>query len=126
MRDLNLLTDDEAALWVDGFSSAGGHNDRTPESETASVGNSLRLIRVPDFTVETRPNDYGGRRRTRGVFSYAKRQYDLSVTDPPIERRYLNQPDARHELGACFLTISLGELFDGYAYKLVAGVIRPE
>lgn len=39
---------------------------------------------------------------------------------PEYERRFLSQPDGDYELGESYLTISLGEPYEGYCYKLVA------
>ena len=51
-------------------------------------------------------------------------QYRLRVTDPVYERQYLQQPDGYYPVGECFLTISLGEPFQGYSYKLIAAIIK--
>ena len=58
---------------------------------------------------------------------YNNIQYRLSVTDPEIERQYLQEAEGEYHLpksDVC-LTISLGEPFQGFVYKLVAGVITP-
>ncbi len=46
------------------------------------------------------------------------------MTDPVYERRYLFLPDGTHNLRECCLTISLGEPYEGYAYKLIAAIIE--
>ena len=33
--------------------------------------------------------------------------------------------NGEYELGESYLTVSLGEPFDGYCYKLIAAVIEP-
>jgi hypothetical protein len=45
------------------------------------------------------------------------------VTDPIVERQYLAQPDGDHAVGEAYLTISIGEPYQDYCYKLVATVI---
>jgi hypothetical protein len=45
------------------------------------------------------------------------------VTDPGYERTYLARPDGSYEIGESFLTISLGEPYNDYYYKLVAAII---
>lgn len=46
------------------------------------------------------------------------------ITDPRIERLYLAQPDGDHDLVESYLTISLGEPYQGACYKLIAAVIE--
>lgn len=46
------------------------------------------------------------------------------VTDPRIERAYLAKADGDYPFGECYLTVSLGEPFNEYCYKLVAAVIE--
>lgn len=45
------------------------------------------------------------------------------MTDPIVERQYLAQPDGDHAVGEAYLTISIGEPYQDYCYKLVATVI---
>jgi hypothetical protein len=47
--------------------------------------------------------------------------YRLSVTDPTVESEYA---DGAHDIGRAILCISLGEPYEGYAYKLIAGMIK--
>jgi hypothetical protein len=46
------------------------------------------------------------------------------VTGPIVERQYLAESDAEHPVGEAYLTISIGEPYQDYCYKLVATVIR--
>ena len=39
--------------------------------------------------------------------------------------QYLRQPNGTYQIGESFLTISLGEPYRGYAYKLIAAIIEP-
>ncbi len=41
-------------------------------------------------------------------------------SDPFYERAYLANPDGEYEIGEAFLTISLGEPYEGACYKLIA------
>ncbi|ROR66159.1 hypothetical protein EDD26_1536 [Agrococcus jenensis] len=47
----------------------------------------------------------------------------MMVTDPLVERAYVGLEQEDHFIGAAYLTVSLGEAYEGYAYKLVAAVI---
>ena len=60
------------------------------------------------------------------MFRYADAQYNIGVTDPVIERQYFGQPNGEYAVADAILCISLGELHEGYAYKLVAAIITPE
>lgn len=83
---------------------------------------SLCLVHARNFTVEhvdredRRPQwrahfDYGGRILTKG----------LVITDGDAEARLeAGETPARE----CILTISLGEPWEGYCYKLVAGIVE--
>ena len=125
--DLPAFLDDERPLWLDGFHTYQGRNDRIPLSEMAGVAGSLRLVEVAELAlvVLTPGEAFGNRkRRVQGRFRHAGRDYALWVTDPACERRFLAKLDGCYRVERCFLTISLGEPFDGYCYKLIAAVIE--
>ena len=91
------------------------------------IQNSLRLIEVADLTLAVfAPGEaFGNRkRRVQGRFSHAGRSYALWVTDPVCERRHLAKLDGEYRRERCFLTISLGERYEGHCYKLIAAVIE--
>ena len=122
------LADDVNSLWLTGFHSTNGVNDRVPE-ETVKEANdpSLYLIRPDDFTLVV-SDDLDGRNKVRARFAYRETPYLLSVTDPGIERTYLMKDHGEYPLinRDLYLTVSLGEPFNGYCYKLVAAVITIE
>lgn len=118
------LLHDERELWVNGHSSYNGENDRVPELTATSLTDSLRLIRVDSAVLRVMENDFNGRREVRAGFDHAGSEYWLKVTDPVIERSAKQRDNGDYALGESALTISLGETFQGYAYKLVAAVIR--
>ena len=98
----------------------------------ASAGKSLELIHPDDLWWWIR--DETGKRKNRAVFRaghVGRIRYDLAVTDP-VWLRLMNQLPAGiypHALlcggkpAKTFLTISLSDLYEGFHYKLVAGVI---
>jgi hypothetical protein len=60
------------------------------------------------------------RRKVRGEFTLNDMNCRLAVTDPIVESKYA---DGTHDIGSAILCISLGEPYEGYAYKLIAGVM---
>ena len=104
-----------------------GVNDRVPEKQADTLTDSLRLIHVNEVTLQVHvPGaSFGNPKRVVGArFQHAGTEYALRVTDPVLELNYLAQPDGDYTLGEAFLTVSLGETYDGYAYKLVAAIIE--
>lgn len=64
------------------------------------------------------------KRRVQAEFEHASSRYALWVTDPIYERRFLAQEDGAYSLGECYLTVSLGEPFNGATYKLIATIFE--
>ena len=127
-NELTQFIDPVAPLWTNGDSTVNGQNDRVPLSDAYSLDNSLRLIRVNDLKlyVSQPGKDFGNNKRSvQGRFQYDGTDYWLRVTDPVYERQYLLQPNGNYQIGESFLTISLGEPFQGDAYKLIAAIIKP-
>ena len=125
-NDLPQWADPVETLWTNGYSSSKGHNDRVPESLAASLGSSLYLIRVNDLQVQISYNSENKSYQLRGAFRYNKHTYSLRITDPISERTAEELGAGVFSIdGARFLTISLGEPFEGFAYKLIAAIIRP-
>jgi hypothetical protein len=124
MEILAEIAETPKSLWLNGHHSSGGHNDRVPEAiARSSLRNSLYMIR-PRFLTLSRSIEHDNP-KVRAGFGYAKDGYRLVVTDLEVEAAM-----ARLGLGAwrldpttIFLTISLALPFNGYAYKLVAGII---
>ena len=50
--------------------------------------------------------------------------YTLSVTDPDIETYFYAGADRTEDMTDSVLCVSLGEIYRGHAYKLVAAVIE--
>ena len=127
-NELTQFIDPTAPLWTNGDSTVNGQNDRVPLSDAYSLDNSLRLIRVNDqeLYVSQPGKDFGNYRRSvQGRFQHNRTDYWLRVTNPVYERQYLRQPNGTYQIGESFLTISLGEPYRGYAYKLIAAIIEP-
>jgi hypothetical protein len=124
---LQAFVESGGPLWMNGQSSGNGLNDRIELYLANRLRSSLRLIRVDSLMIEvSRPGEaFGNRkRRVQAQFEHAETSYWLWVTDPVYEHRYKALPDGRHDLGEACLTISLGEPYGGYAYKLIAAIIE--
>lgn len=124
--DLPALADPVGPLWVDGHSTYSGRNDKVPMAVAGSVVDSLRLLHVARLRlVVCRPGEAFGnnKRRVQGRFRHANREYALWVTDPVRERAYLAKLNGAYDIGACYLTVSLGEPYEDACYKLIAAVI---
>ncbi len=125
---LPFLVDKVKSLWLTGFNDKNERNDRLSQEAAKKTDEpSLYLIRPDDFTLVV-SDDIDGRKKVRARFSYNGTMYLLAVTDPLIEKAHLIKERGEYPLVAkdIYLTISLGEPFQGYCYKLVAAVITVE
>jgi hypothetical protein len=124
---LKELTDPVAPLWIDGYSTYSGLNDKIPISLVNDLTSSLRLIRVTQMTLSVfKPGEFFGnpKRRVQGRFRYADTEYWIWITDPSYEGAYLSKPDGDYKIGESYLAISLGEPYKGDCYKLIAAIIE--
>lgn len=115
------------SLWDNSSSTRKGLRDRVLPSQ-ASNG-SLRFIEVLDLQIQVSVEGArfdNPKRKTRGQFTFNSILYRFSVTDPRVERAYLEKDDGLYPVGKALLCISLGDVneTDGYAYKLIASVTR--
>jgi hypothetical protein len=128
-HELQPAVEDPAGpLWLNGFSSCHGHNDRVPEALAAGLARSLYLVRPAQLrlVVGAEGNRFGPpRRRVRARFHLCAHTYCFAVTDPWTEFEYLIKEDGETAVEEALLCISLSELYNGYAYKLAATVITP-
>jgi hypothetical protein len=133
------LTFDEAlpylgAARVAGPTLLGNVGDRVPyaplEREPAAASLAIVEPEALEWRIATGAR---GNRQTRARFRLGRASYDLSITDPVLERRLAHLPVGVHprvaagisDRSRAFLTVSLGEPFHGDCYKLVAAVVAP-
>ncbi|MFJ8690833.1 dual OB domain-containing protein [Micromonospora wenchangensis] len=127
-RQLTVLADASGSLWKNGWQTRNGLNDCIPTEETDVAGGSLKLILLKDglkLRVYTTGGSFGNpKRRVQADFHFDGVRYNIWVTDPVIEDEYQPRPDGEYELGASYLTVSLGEPYvDERCHKLVAAII---
>lgn len=103
-------------------------------TDASAMVSSLALV-VPSNSRWYLKHDRYDRPQPRVIFEMDRHRYDLPVTDPlwiPRIVRRLSQADlgtySQERIGIpqgsrVLLTISFGELFRGYCYKLVAAII---
>ena len=93
-------------------------------SAVETLGSSLLLIK-PDDTYIVVEEGSRGLKKVRVRFSYNGEKYRLIVTDPLIENQYMTQDLGEYRIDAddIYLTVSISEPFEGFCYKLAAGII---
>ena len=124
-----VLLDPLAPLWSMGHSTYNGLNDRVPLAEATALTDSLRFIRVENLTLNIlAPGESFGdaKQRLQGRFRHEGDNYRLWVTDVLWEEEYLGKRNGEYFVGMAYLTISLGEPHEGFAYKLIAAIITPD
>jgi hypothetical protein len=115
-------------LWLNGPSTYNGLHDQVPASDAESFSRSLYLVRPTDcrIVVSVDGAAFGNpKRRVRAAFRVGHHSYRLIVTDPVAESFFLRRKDGDYPLDDAIFTISLGEVYGGFAYKLVAAVLTP-
>lgn len=123
----NAVEDPEGPLWSNNFSSMYGLNDRVPECDLNSVSRSLFLLRPQNLRlIKDREGGFKAppKMKVRAWFKISGKSYGLTVTDPLIEKQFQSKSEGEYPWEDAIICVSLGEVFSGYAYKLVASVIR--
>jgi hypothetical protein len=100
------------------------------ESFHSSHAKESLLLVEPD-NVRWLVDSFGAKRRSRVLFKQGHTDYNLPLTDPSFEQRLKRLDLGFHkseEIGISrdsrlLFTISLGEAFEGYCYKLAAAVL---
>ena len=93
-------------------------------TEIESLDYSLALLKVDHFEiVEKLYADNPDKRQIRLQFGYNEITYDFPVTDPVFLQLYQNNFRILNLINSLFLCVSIGINFNGWHYKLVAGII---
>lgn len=124
-EEVVALVDAGADLWVNGHSSTGKLNDRVPETVLDPTQGSLRLLQLDSLLLYRRHKK--NKPCVQAHFEYQGEEYKLDVTDTRVEKEFLLSSVVSVEIpGPVVVCVSLGEVFNGFAYKLIAGVILPK
>lgn len=124
--DVQSAVDAPQSLWINGQSTYNGQNDKIAIDEANKLTSSLLLITPTNLRLQVALEGYcEQKRQVRASFDLNGTHYKLKVTDPAIERLYLQQPNGVYPIQDAALCISLGEEFQGHTFKLVASVITP-
>ncbi len=128
MKDLPKWADTVDSLWINGFGTSNGLNDKVPAQAASALDASLYLI---DVNLEVRVFNPGAargefRRRVQGRFRYNGTDYQMWITDPDQEQKYFAGPNGSYQVGRCLVTVSLSlAAYYGFHYKLIAAIIEP-
>lgn len=110
--DLNNYLDAPSDIW--------GSNYALTHQEAIDANSSLYLLRVNDIRFYINPN--GTRTRIRATFHYNGYQYDFPVTGSGAP----NPNECPRNYSSGIFCISLGELYNGLHYKLIAAIYSLE
>jgi hypothetical protein len=138
-RPIRRFDQPEDLRFLSGYINKGpsileGYGDRVYAKKVAgsAVAHSLEVVHPADLWWWIR--DEKGNRRNRAIFRLGTNwiRYDFPVTDPVWLDKLRTLPVGIRSHGSFFegkppktlLTVSLGEPFEGFHYKLIAGVVN--
>lgn len=107
-ENIEEYLDEPDDIWLDGVSKNDRVNYDLILNGTIVIDQSLYLIKVKDLIIK--------KQERRAIFTYNGVSYNLAITDPRFQY-------VENNLDYYYLTISLGEPFNGYCYKLVAAIL---
>lgn len=122
--ELARLVDTPPSLWLDGWHTVHGWNDRIPHAlALMHCQSSLALIR-PD-ALRVRLHQHNCKLGVRAEYDYRGERYDLPITDDAVCADWIERLAYGHDgMADALLCISLSQPYHDYCYKLVAGVIE--
>jgi hypothetical protein len=122
---LRRLLDNVKVLWVNGFHSYSGINDRIPQTQAEEeLNTSLVLIEPQNISLIVQ-NELG-RKKVRAYFKFNEENYLLAVTDFTAESVYRKKDYGEYPINDdnIYLCVSIGEPYNDFCYKLVAALIN--
>lgn len=114
--DIDSLLDYPASLWIDGYHSSNGRNDRIPVEKISLVSSSLYFIKISNLKVISEISFE--KLKVRADFYYNKIHYNFTITDPNACEAF--KEEGTYSVGDCYATVSLGVEFNENHYKLIA------
>jgi hypothetical protein len=122
-----------APFLSDGPALLGNHGKAVPEDDAAQgTEASLALIEPSNlaFLLHS-PEETYGKLKPRVVFEFCSSRYELGLTDMPLEKAVRRAGVGEHSPadlgidlgGPALLTVSLGEAFEGWHWKLAAAAL---
>ena len=100
----------------------GNRGKAIPADKIDDIDHSLVFIKPDMFEVHTEVTQKG-REQLRGHMLFAGNWYDLPITDIEFIAAYTDNRAVLDDYSHIYLTISLGLAYEGWHYKLIAGVI---
>jgi len=125
VNQLADLCDNTRALWVNGYSSTFGENDKVPtEIAYKKITSSLLLIQPEDASYKV-GIEYN-KKKVRAIFDFQKSNHVITVTDNSAEQYYLAKKVGIYKERSfpTYYCVSLAGDLNGYCYKLIAGIIQ--
>jgi len=119
----------QGPLWSNGDSSRHGRNDKVNEKIAVKLAGSLYLIAPSRLSlVVGLESAFKGPdvRKVRANFAYGGATYNFVVTDPVIQKEFFAKGDGTYPINDARLCVSLAEILNRSATKLVAAVITPD
>ncbi|MER5112093.1 MULTISPECIES: dual OB domain-containing protein [Serratia] len=126
-RNINELLDYPTTLWVNGYSSYHGENDRFLISSVTAPIQSLFFVYVANLKIRVKREgiDFGNDlKRFRAFFSYNNIDYAFIITDPKVYSEYGQLKEDTYDVGGCYITLSTAPHSDGYCYKFLTAIIN--
>lgn len=100
----------------------GNRGKAIPADKIADIDHSLVFIKPETLEVRTEVTQRG-KEQIRGHFVFAGHPYDLPITDIEFIGAYSDNSAVLDDYTHYYLTISLGLAYEGWHYKLIAGVV---
>jgi len=116
VKGLEAFCDDRINLF-------GNHGKAIAIDKIGALDHSLVLLGVNHLHVENRISENRRNKpQIRACFEHHGTMYDLPLTDPIFREKIIENPDELAHRERIYLCVSIGIAWEGWHYKLVAGV----